>query len=182
MIFLSILLIIGQCMGWCCCAVSIVELWHFHSVGVDLLENNILSIYLSTFCVTVGFKASKMSHFTIWKLFHKIIWNFYNFCVKRHLTNFCNYRTDLILKKNVVNETFWVNFNPLCKMCVVLSLKHTSFVACHWHQRSGLIMDNMHHCNICRFAKLQRLMKRMTLNKKLSKISYTPGQIQFYAH
>ena len=36
---------------WCCCAVSIVELWHFHSVGVDLLENNILSPFI---CLEFG--------------------------------------------------------------------------------------------------------------------------------
>ena len=121
MIFLSILLIIGQCMGWCCCAVSIVELWHFHSVGVDLLENNILSIYLSTFCVTVGLKSSKMSHFTIWKLFPKRIWNFYNFLCKtqsNQFFNFCNYRTDLILKKKLLLMRLFEWFSTHCAKCV----------------------------------------------------------------
>lgn len=50
MIFLSLYWLLPNAC-WCCCAVSIVELWHFHSVGVDLLENNILSPFI---CLEFG--------------------------------------------------------------------------------------------------------------------------------
>ena len=61
MIFLSLYWLLPNAC-WCCCAVSIVELWHFHSVGVDLLENNILSPFI---CLDFGMSLQLQSIFRL---------------------------------------------------------------------------------------------------------------------